>query len=69
MIRGDHTFSGQTEFFGMIGGNAVIAAGATVVFRGMVNGNLVVEKGGEVFLLGMVNGMVIDQGGTIHFPE
>jgi len=69
MIQGSHTFTDDTEFFGMIGGNATVASGARVVFRGMVNGNLIVKAGGELFLHGMVNGKVVNEGGTIHFPD
>ena len=69
MIRGNHTFTDKAEFSGMIGGNAIIAPGATVIFRGMVNGNLIVKAGGEVILYGMVNGKVVDEGGKINFPE
>lgn len=69
MIQGSHTFTDKTEFFGMIGGNATIEPGATVIFRGMVNGNLIVKEGGEVFMHGLVNGKIVDEGGKIHFPE
>lgn len=66
MIAGDHTFSADQSFDGMIGGDAVVATGVTLALSGMVGGNLIVENGAVVELSGMVGGAVVNRGGIVR---
>ncbi|MEM7724116.1 MAG: hypothetical protein AAF376_17345 [Pseudomonadota bacterium] len=66
MIKGDHVFSRDGAFDGMIGGTATIKAGAVVKLSGMVGGDLVVERGATVHLTGMVGGRILNDGQVIR---
>ncbi len=63
MIGGDHTFEGESDFSGMIKGDATVAAGATLRLQGMVQGDMIVSEGARLDLLGMVKGdLIMEQG-------
>ncbi len=67
MIRGDHVFEGEADFYGMILGDVTLAPGARVQLRGMVKGNVLVSSGAHVELLGMVKGDVtVEQGAHVR---
>ena len=65
MIMGDHTFTENGEFHGMIGGNATVSSGVEVTFHGMIGGDLVVEHGAVARLAGVVGGNTVNRGGSI----
>lgn len=68
MIMGDHRFSDNCVFDGMISGTATVAKGIEIGLRGMVAGDLVIEAGAVVNLTGMIGGDVINNGGKINSP-
>jgi len=65
MIMGNHVFTGNGEFHGMIGGNATVSSGVEVTLNGMVGGNLVIDKDAIVHLAGVVGGDTVNRGGSI----
>lgn len=69
MIKGNHRFTEDSTFDGMIGGTATVAAGITVRLDGMVGGDLVVvEDGATVHLSGMVGGRIDCKRGQVIRP-
>lgn len=69
MIMGDHKFSDNCVFDGMIGRSATVCKGIKVVLNGMVAGNLVIEAGAIVHLKGMIGGNLINHGGKVHMKR
>ncbi|MEJ6402114.1 hypothetical protein [Yoonia sp. 2307UL14-13] len=65
MIKGNHTFTDNESFDGMIGGNATVPANISVTISGMIGGTITVEAGATVTLTGMVGGKLINNGGQI----
>ncbi|HMQ41375.1 MAG TPA: hypothetical protein PKC09_08885 [Paracoccus sp. (in: a-proteobacteria)] len=65
VIGGDHMFTSDADFDGMIGGDVIVAKGVAVTLHGLVNGDLLVRSGATVRLGAMVGGQVINQGGTV----
>ncbi|WP_343610082.1 hypothetical protein [Novosphingobium sp.] len=65
MIDEDHLFEGDSDFGGMIRGDATLAPGARLRMHGLVKGDIIVEQGAHVAILGMVRGDLVNHGGTI----
>lgn len=65
MIAGDHLFSSNAEFDGMIGGDVTVADGVELKLKGMVNGDLLIGQGATVHLDAMVCGDVVNKGGKL----
>lgn len=65
IIGGDHLFERDSTFDGMIGGDAILAAGVTVDLGGMVGGDVIVREGAVLHLTAMVGGDVILRGGRL----
>jgi hypothetical protein len=57
----------DTDFHGMIDGDATAAEGVTFVVHGMIAGDLRIERDATVELRGMVAGSAINRGRLILF--
>jgi len=65
MIAGDHVFTEDTRFDGMISGDAWVRRGVVLSLKGMVGGNVIVEDGATLRLSGMVGGRIDCRGGRV----
>ena len=65
-VRGDMTFSKDTEFHGKIRGNVKVARGVSVKLFCKIGGNLIIEPDAVVELHGVVGLDVINRGGAFR---
>ena len=65
-VAGDLTFSEDTEFHGVIGGDATVASGVSVKLFGKIGGNLIIEPDAIVEVHGKIGQDVINRGGTFR---
>jgi hypothetical protein len=61
-VLGPVVFREDTNFHGMIAGDATAAAGVTVLVHGMIAGSLCIERDATVELRGMVAGPTVNRG-------
>ncbi len=65
LIRGDHIFTEDDSFDGIVGGSVTVAEGVELTLTGMVGRDLVIRPGAVVHLAALVGGHVRNEGGQI----
>lgn len=64
-IQGNWQATEDTEFHGIVTGNAKVLRGVSVAFHGLVSGDLWVEQAARVEVHGTVVGAVVNEGGQV----
>ena len=65
-VAGPVVYRDDATVVGMIVGDAMVLAGATLQLDGTVTGNLVVEIGGKAIVRGVVGGSIRNRGGEVR---
>ena len=66
MVAGNLRMKQSGRYGGMVGGNAIVDSGLTVIIDAMVRGDLIVNNGADVTVTGIIGGQIVNRGGTGH---